>query len=335
MGSGLPSVAALEPGRVLDALRRLRDEAGDDALPKTAADHLADRSCAGALAAARLAEPDGTPRFRVNVLRRRVFVTDLPEATNAGGVFPYEDEAERLIGYLERSGGAAGAHLVDVGAGCGHVALAAGAARRTAIEVSRRARELLRLNAALNGLAADVVAGPAQSLLARLDPIVAPRGETIVVGNLPHAPAPGAALLTGFANGGRTGAAVIEAVLGELAAVASPTVRVVLLCYSLRDSGGGATLVADAARRLLPGRSVGWTELAGAPMWRIDGRMSERSPMPLVPALARKADCHFYGDAQRRDQFAAAYDRLAAELGAAGWDQLCYGVLDVRAEMER
>jgi precorrin-6B methylase 2 len=324
-------VAELEPDRVGDALRRLLNEAGPGALPRTADDVLASHRCADRLAAAGLTEADGTPRFRVNALAGRIFVTDLPEATRAGGAFPYADEAERLLAYLERSGvSTAGAHLVDVGAGCGHVTLSVAAARRTAVEVNPRARELLALNARLNALEAEVVSGPAQSQLAGLDPIVSPAGETVVVAILPHAPAPDSSMLAGFANGGRTGAAVIEAVLEELAAVAARAVRVVMLCYSLRSSETEATLVPRAARRLMPDRNVEWTLLAGAPMWRIDGVMSERSPMALVPALARKAQCRFYCDADQRESTAAAYSELATELAADGWDQLCYGALDVR-----
>lgn len=329
-GGALWPVAELEPDRVRDALDHLRAEAGDGALPKTADDGLADYRSSARLAAAGLIDAGGTPRFRVNVLAGRTFVTDLPEATRAGGAFPYADEAERLLAHLERVAVAEDAHLVDVGAGCGHLALAARAARRTAIEVNPRARELFGLNAALNELSAELFAGPAQSLLGEIDAVTAPAGETVVVGNLPHAPAPDGATLAGFANGGRTGAAVIEAVLAKLAEVAPRAVRVVLLCYSLGASATGAALVPRAARRLMPDRTVGWTPLPGAPMWRIDGVMSERSPMPLVPALARKAECRFYCDPELRERTAAAYSELAAELAAGGWDQLCYGALDVR-----
>jgi precorrin-6B methylase 2 len=324
-------VADLEPDHVGDALRELVAEAGPGALPKTADDVLADYRSAERLAAAGLSEPDGTPRFRVNALAGRLFVTDLPEATRAGGAFPYADEAERLLAHLERAGtSTAGAHLVDVGAGCGHVTLSVDAERRTAIEVNPRARELLSLNAQLNELDATVVAGPAQTLLGGLEPVVRPAGDTVVIGILPHAPAPDSSMLAGFANGGRTGAAVIEAVLAELAAVASRAVRVILLCYSLRSSQTGATLVPRAAHELMPDRELEWTLLEGAPMWRIDGVMSERSPMALVPALARKAQCRFYCDADQRESTAAAYSELADELAADGWDQLCYGALEVR-----
>lgn len=323
-------VAELDAERVGHAIARLRAEAGDAALPRTADDVLAGHPCAGTWAAAGLAGDDGTPRFRVNVLGGRVFVTDLPEATRSGGAFPYADEAERLLAHLGRSGCAAGAHLVDVGAGCGHVTLACAAAERTAIEVSPRARELLALNAELNGLTATVEPGPAQSVLGDLDAVVSPAGRTVVVGNLPHAPAPGGSALAGFANGGRTGAAVIEAVLAKLAEVAAPAVRIVLLCYSLRSSVTDATLIPAAARALMPDRSVDWTPLTGEPMWRIGGAMSVRSPMALVPSLARKAECRFYCDPEQRERTAADYSRLAAELRSGGWDQLCYGVLDVR-----
>jgi precorrin-6B methylase 2 len=328
--SALWPVAGLEADRVADALGHLREEAGDGALPKTADDVVAGYRCTSRLAAAGLTDADGTPRFRVNVLRGRVFVTDLPEATRAGGAFPYADEAERLLAYLERAGSTAGAQLVDVGTGCGHVALTADATGRTAIEVNPRARELFTLNAELNGLAATVVPGYAQSLIGELEPIVAPAGATVVLGILPHAPAPDSSMLAGFANGGRTGAAVIEAVLAELAAAASHAVRVVLLCYSLTSSASGDALVPRAARRLMPDRSIEWTPLDGTPMWRIDGVMSERSPMTLVPALARKAQCRFYCDADQREHTAAAYSELAEELVADGWDQLAYGALDVR-----
>lgn len=322
-----PPVASLDVGAVAEAIETLLDEAGEDALPVERAQPVAGLRSTALLVDAGLLDPDGRPRFRVNELGGRLFVTDVPEATRAGGVFPYPDEAERLLAWLRRDGAAA-SEVVEVGSGCGHVLLSVAAERRAGVDVAERAGALLRLNAELNAVAADWRLGDAARGLAALGLNGASGGSVHVVGNLPHAPSPGEGRLAGFANGGPTGAEVIAATLRGLAAERGHWSRITLLAYSLAGPEGREPHVASLARALFPPGAVSWHPLEGEPMWRIDGEMAERSPMP-VEALARKADCRHYTDPSRRDEVRRAYEALAARLRADGWDRLEYGVLDV------
>jgi methylase of polypeptide subunit release factors len=324
-------VAVLDPARVGASLEQLLAEVDGERLPKSHTQSLAGLRCTQQLAAACLVDERGCPRFRVNRIGRRVFVTDMPELTRHGGVFPYEDEAERLLGYLRANGLDAADTTIDVGMGCGHVLLSTDADTRVGIDISARAGALLGLNAQLNGEHARWVQGDAVQALVGLPELSPPTGRTVIVGNLPHAPVPVGSTLAAFADGGRTGAQVIEAVLSALAREASAATEIVLLCYSLASSSAGEPLVATLATRLFPANRVRWTALSGSPMWRIAGSMSEVSPMALATGLPRKADCPYYTGEDRRERVRASYEALAAELQEEGWDQLAYGVLHIRS----
>jgi len=89
--------------------------------------------------------------------------------------------------------GQASGEVLELGAGCGVLALAVAQrspdARVTAVELQPRLAELARRNAALNGLAAQVHIVEAD--LCRLDGVVPARGFELVVSNPPFQPASG------------------------------------------------------------------------------------------------------------------------------------------------
>jgi len=325
----LPDVDTLDPARVRAALRALWDEAGATRLPRSRADRLADLACAEALREARLVDDDTYPLFRLNRIGERMFVTDLPDLTRVGGVFPYEDEVVHLLDYLDGARPDQIDVVVDVGVGCGHGLLSTSAPVRIGIDVAARAGSLLRLNAAVNGEQARWLGGDAARVLGTVEELRRDDLATLVIGNLPHAPAPGRSSLARFANGGRTGADVVRSVVGALGRAAGPRCRAVLVCYSLGSSQTGRWLVPELAGDLVGPDRVRWTPLTGARMWRVAGTMSEQSPMPLSAGLPRKADCPFYASERDRDATRARYEALAAELEADGWDRLGYGILDV------
>lgn len=325
----LPAVAELDPGRVRAALAELLEETRGHGLPRTRERPLGDLACCERLQAAGLVDADCLPRFRVNRIGERLFVTDLPEQTRNGGVFPYEDEAMLL---LERLAGSPARAVVDVGVGCGHVLLSTAAPVKAGLDVSPRAGELLRLNAALNGERVSCWVGePGEGESLALDRLLSEHTDALVTGNLPHAPVPSGNALATFADGGRMGSDVIQSLLEALAAASTRSWRLVLLCYSLCTWNERDWLVPALAERLLPGRSIAWNPLDRVPMWRVDGEMTERSPMPLATGLPRKADCPYYTAPEEREAAADRYSDLAAELEAEGWDSLGYGVLEVSA----
>ncbi len=328
--SVLPSVELLESARVGVALRELLVEVGEGGLPKSAAQSLGALGCARQLAEAGLLDGGGRPRFRINLIGRRVFLTDVPEHTRHGGVFPYEDEAVRLLGYLQEHPLQPADAVIDVGVGCGHALLSTSAATRVGIDVSARAGAFMRLNAELNGVRARWAGADAVLGLPGVPEVSGRSGRTLILGNLPHAPVPRGTPLASFADGGPTGARVIGGVLETLVRRVGIDVRIVLLCYSL-SSRAGESLVESTARRLFAGRTVSWSPLTGAPMWRIAGSMSAVSPMSLRTGLPRKADCPYYTGEVRRESVRASYEALAARLASEGWEDLSYGVLDINS----
>jgi release factor glutamine methyltransferase len=77
-------------------------------------------------------------------------------------VYRAQDDTNLLIEALRRSGRASGATVLDVGTGCGALAVAAaqaGAARVTAVDISLRAVLAARTNAALNGVSLRALHG--------------------------------------------------------------------------------------------------------------------------------------------------------------------------------
>ncbi|HEY9413478.1 MAG TPA: HemK2/MTQ2 family protein methyltransferase [Pseudonocardia sp.] len=102
------------------------------------------------------------------------------------GVYRAQDDTKMLIEAMCRSGRVRGASVLDVGTGCGALAVAAaqaGASRVTAIDISLRSVMATRANAALNGVSIRALRG---------DLFTPVRGELfdLVVTNPPYVPGP-------------------------------------------------------------------------------------------------------------------------------------------------
>lgn len=131
---------------------------------------------------------DGRTAYRVTRVRELTFLTDGPWRIRNGGVFPWSDESELMLNYIEERGlDSATDGIVDVSCGCGHSVLAYwGRGPRFAFDVNLRAESFLKLNAAVNEQrvtyrTADVTLGLPFDLLPRLG------RDRLFVGNLPHA----------------------------------------------------------------------------------------------------------------------------------------------------
>jgi len=123
------------------------------------------------------------------------------------------------------------ASVLDVGCGAGTLALCAarrGAARVVAVDISTRAVDLTRLNAALNGLRVDVRQGD----------LTAPaRGEMfdLVVSQPPYVVRPDVAPTTTYLHGGADGDEIALRLLGEVpAALAAGGLALVLFDTAVR-----------------------------------------------------------------------------------------------------
>jgi release factor glutamine methyltransferase len=102
------------------------------------------------------------------------------------GVYRAQDDTNLLIEAMSRSGHARGASVLDVGTGCGALAVAAaqaGAARITAVDISLRSVLAARANAALNAVTVRALHG---------DLFAPVSGEhfDLVLTNPPYVPSP-------------------------------------------------------------------------------------------------------------------------------------------------
>ena len=184
------------------------------------------------------------------------------------GVYRAQTDTAVLIRSLVRSGLAAGSHVLDIGTGCGALALAAsraGAASVTAVDLSHRSVLTARFNCLLNGALVSVRRGD-------LFGPVGQRRFDLVLANPPYVPARTAVLprhrVARCWNGGLDGRSVIDRICAAAAERLTP--RGVLLMVHSGVCGADTTI-----RRLADGG------LAGA--------VVERVQIPFGPVMQTRA----------------------------------------------
>jgi release factor glutamine methyltransferase len=172
------------------------------------------------------------------------------------GVYRAQTDTAVLIRSLVRSGLAAGSHVLDIGTGCGALALAAsraGAASVTAVDLSHRSVLTARLNCLLHGALVSVRRGD-------LFGPVGQRRFDLVLANPPYLPARTAVLprhrVARCWNGGLNGRVVIDRICA--AAAERLTARGVLLmvhsgvCGRYDDQAAGRSRAGRCGRRTGP-----------------------------------------------------------------------------------
>ena len=158
-----------------------------------------------------------------------VFYRDL-EFIVLPGVYEPSDDTYLLADHLEV---APGQSLLELGTGCGMVAVLAAlaGARVTATDISRRSIECARLNASRHGVSIELLVGD-------LFEPVAGRRFDVVAFNPPYLPSasPSEDPVLRACEGGKDGRAVIDRFLRELPDHLAPGGRVFLVQSSLSDA---------------------------------------------------------------------------------------------------
>ena len=189
------------------------------------------------------------------------------------GVYRPQTDTAVLIRSLVRSGVAAGSHVLDLGTGCGALALAAsraGAASVTAVDLSRRSVLTARLNCLLHGALVSVRRGDL------FEPVDQRRFD-LVLANPPYVPAPTAALprhtVARCWNGGVDGRTVLDRICAAAAERLTP--RGVLLMVHSGVCGVDMTIrqLADAG---LAGAVVERVRVPFGPVMRARAGLLER-----------------------------------------------------------
>ncbi len=179
------------------------------------------------------------------------------------GVYAPQEDTDLLAGALADEPLPDGADVLDVGTGCG--ALAMVAARRgtrvTAVDVSRRALLAARLNARLAGL-------PVRFRRGNLFAPVRGRSFDLILANPPYVPSPDAGHVPHGAarawDAGQDGRLLLDRICAEAPSLLRP---------------GGVLLIVHSALSS-PGRTVGHLRGAG-----LKASVTRRRRIPLGPVL--------------------------------------------------
>jgi hypothetical protein len=273
-----------------------------------------------------LVDSRGRAGYRINFIGEKVFITDGPWRSDSGGVFPWSDEAELILGYLKD-------HLeedrfsavVDPACGCGHTPIAfGGSLHRFAFDKNPRSAEFVRINAKMNDCVAtygtrDIVQGFSEEQIRDFGK------RPLFVINMPFALSPYVGALPSASEGGPDGLVLTRHALN--ACQRADRWTAVVLTYTLCDRDLSRWDILEEARRWCGSATLRWELLSDAPMWRINGKKEQPNPMPLGEGLPKKADCRLSVRNSDRERVRTCYQRLAARLEARGWYFLGQGIL--------
>lgn len=278
-----------------------------------------------------LIDDTGFCQYRVNAIGDYVFVTDGPWNVRKGGIFPFADESDLILTHARKeasSGAFAG--FLDIGTGCGHVAVAVPfKKKRVGVDMNPRARAFVQLNAIINGCQVEFFNWNIDDGLMEVidDRIKAPLLVTV---NLPHAISPNPQALPSTSDGGETGLRWTLAALHALKELIEGTgSRALILSYSLADSSLSRWDIVERAVTIFDKAKVTWHFLSESRIWRINGVKLFNNPSPLYDVLPKKADCKLYVQDNERDAIRRGYYELVRRFESNGWTHLGYGLLQV------
>ena len=277
-----------------------------------------------------LIEANGKIRYRVNVFRDCIFITDGPWNIRQGGVFPFSDESELILKYIEDNGiDSITKGIFDLGCGCGHSVIAYwGRDSRLALDINPRAGFFVEVNAVLNKRKVQYVRNDIlNGLSLSLDKIL--REKPLFVSNMPHALSSLPDILPRTSDGGETG---IKWTMGALRAITrfiGSGGTAVFLCYSLGNHKEDKWDVVEKAARLFR-KNIKWEILKNTHIWRINGKKEQPNPMSLRDGLPKKADCGLYVKDEDRKEVRQRYIQLVKVFENKGWDVLGCGILEIK-----
>ena len=277
-----------------------------------------------------LISPGGLIRYRVNVIREKIFITDAPWRIQSGGVFPFDDEAKEIIEYIDSHIEEEFEAIIDIGVGCGHVLLgypSSALVHRVGVDNNERAGRFLRLNAALNHITVSFVKCDVNSDQCGFAKDIGDKKMLVTV-DLPFAISPLPEALPGTSDGGRYGTRPTLNAISKIAPFLKKGSIIIANVYSLGNIREKRWQILDEVAQIVPRATVKW-ELTGNSIWRINGEKKQPNPMPIT-FLAKKADCTLYVSDESRDIVREQYRKLATTFQKEGWKVLGGGILEIR-----
>lgn len=278
-----------------------------------------------------LIDPTGKVRFRINIIRDCIFITDGLWNIHHGGIFPFEDESESILRYVEE-------HeidritygIIDPACGCGHTIIAYwGRGPRIAFDINPRAGYFVSINAIINRREVKFATNNIfEGLPPDLDKVF--KNKPLFTINMPHALSPFPSILPGTSDGGKTGLKWTIASLQALTRFIGSEGVAVILSYSLGNSKQNRWDIVEKAKELFPEDRISWKLLKDIRIWRINGKKEQPNPMLLREGLPKKADCKIYIKDSDREKVRQGYNQLVRMFEAEGWDVLGCGILEVR-----
>jgi len=279
----------------------------------------------------KLINSTGKIRYRVNIFRNSVFITDGPWNIHNGGIFPYSDESELILKYIEDHGiDKIIQGFVDIGCGCGHASIAyLSKIPRFAFDINPRAGYFVAINSIINQCEVQYrTINIFDGLPAELQKVL--RSRILFVVNMPHALSPIQDVLPKTSDGGKTGLEPTEAALKAISPFYGSGSIAVVLCYSLGNLKQKKWDIVERAKKLFPEDTILWELLKDTRIWRINGKKEQPNPMILREGLPKKADCKLYIKDEDRERVRQSYTRLVNLLESEGWDVLGCGILTLR-----
>ncbi|MBZ5620580.1 MAG: hypothetical protein LAQ69_17920 [Acidobacteriia bacterium] len=272
---------------------------------------------------------------QLNRFRQKVFLTDAQSVRGSGRVYPYVDEAELLVNYIEMHGYHTAADvIVDLCCGCGHVIIGCPAevtgVLRFGLDINPRALQFAEINALINESSAVFQLGDIRCGI----PAAFHRLQVknfLFSANMPFGLDPSAFLPISTSSDER-GTRLTLATLKGLKdftehLVPGRTGRAVVLAYSLQSQA--IYDVVEHAYAIFGPERVRWNLLEHERVWRVNGVKQCRNPMPL-DNLTLKAESRYDVDEARREEARASYAALVQRLRAHGYTHLSMGILDIR-----
>jgi len=269
---------------------------------------------------------DGVAQYRVHNIGTQVFITDGVWQRERWSLFPFTDESQQIVNYVNSGNLAKGVHtVIDPACGCGHTPLAIiQPTKRIGLDINQRAAFFTHLNAHLNGVSLQFIQN---DILLGL-PIDEVDNGVLFVTNMPFAITPYAGAISIAGDGGRTGTTYSVAFLKALTRYQHSGARLVMLTYSLGTSDQTQWEIEQQARALFPQEQISW-QLVGEKVWRTGLTLTEPNPMPLVAGLPKKVEHLYEQNPQKYQQAYDGYRQLALELTQEGWGVLGGGILEV------
>jgi hypothetical protein len=283
---------------------------------------------------------------KVNLNRGCYLLTDGLWVEKNLRTFPFTDESDDLLSYIERKNLVGWADtLIDLCTGSGnHMIAYPGDLVRIGFDISNRSILYTSINLIINQIHSSTVLyhNLTQGFPTLLKQIVLKKSLFII--NTPFALSPAGIGMVRTADGGKDGLeltltamSLVKDIFKQSNSICS--VRAIVLCYSI-GNGADKWYVVEKAREMFGEENISWEILSDRKIWRINGKKNEPNPMLLSEGLPKRADCKFYIEEENKDVVKQKYVDLSQHLSEnivdskgnkLGYEitHLGYGIIDI------